>query len=115
MGAIGYAVTGGVFYNDLSSPDGSLALPNEGTTLDSCFGHSDAVSQFKKSLKVSVKSVHIVCVYQTGNRDYVSTQLQQSLQWTIYTHHDICSLTVRTDARFRLFSSILSVSFSYSF
>jgi hypothetical protein len=70
MGAIGYAVTGGVFYNDLSSPDGSLALPNEGTTLDSCFGHSDAVSQLKKSLKVSVKAVHIVCVYQTGNRDY---------------------------------------------
>ena len=44
MGAIGLSVTGGVFYNHLSSTDGSLALANEGTTLDSCFGHSDAVS-----------------------------------------------------------------------
>ncbi len=44
MGVTAMSVTGGVFYNDLSSSDGSLALPNEGTTLDSCFGHSDAVS-----------------------------------------------------------------------
>jgi hypothetical protein len=41
MGSIGMAVTGGVFYNDLSSTSGALALPNEGTTLDACFGHSD--------------------------------------------------------------------------
>ena len=44
MSATGYAVTGGVFYNDESDTDGSLALANEGVTLDSCFGHSDAVS-----------------------------------------------------------------------
>ena len=31
MGAIGLAVTGGVFFNDLSNPDGSLALTNEVT------------------------------------------------------------------------------------
>ena len=48
MGAIGLAVTGGVFYNQLSSTDGSLALTNEGTSLDSCFGHSDLVK--KKNL-----------------------------------------------------------------
>ena len=41
MSSTGVAVTGGVFYNDLSNEDGSLALTNEGTTLDSCFGHSD--------------------------------------------------------------------------
>jgi hypothetical protein len=44
MGATGLSVTGSVFYNHLSNTDGSLALANEGTTLDSCFGHSDAVS-----------------------------------------------------------------------
>ena len=32
MGAIGLAVTGGVFFNDLSNPDGSLALTNEVTS-----------------------------------------------------------------------------------
>jgi len=41
MGTIGMAVTGGVFYNDLSSTSGTLALTYEGSTLDSCFGHSD--------------------------------------------------------------------------
>jgi hypothetical protein len=46
MSATGYSVTGGVFYNDLSDTDGSLAITNEGTTLDSCFGHSDGVSGF---------------------------------------------------------------------
>jgi len=40
LGTIGLAVTGGVFFNDLSNPDGSLALPNEGASLDSCLGHS---------------------------------------------------------------------------
>ena len=48
MGAIGLAVTGGVFYNQLSSTDGSLALTNKGTSLDSCFGHSDLVKKKKK-------------------------------------------------------------------
>ena len=36
MGAIGLAVTGGVFFNDLSNPDGSLALTNEVTLRVMC-------------------------------------------------------------------------------
>merc|ERR550525_1870460 len=40
LGTIGLAVTGGAFFNHLSSPDGSLAMPNEGPSLDSCLGHS---------------------------------------------------------------------------
>ena len=40
LGTVGLAVTGGVFFNDLSDPDGSLALANEGSSLDSCLGHS---------------------------------------------------------------------------
>jgi len=40
LGTIGLAITGGAFFNDLSNPDGSLALPNEGPSLDSCLGHS---------------------------------------------------------------------------
>ena len=44
LGTTGLAVTGGAFFNDLSSPQGSLALYNEGATLDSCFGHSARVS-----------------------------------------------------------------------
>ena len=46
LGAIGMAVTGSVFYNDLSSPTGSLAMANEGVSLDACFGHSDMVILF---------------------------------------------------------------------
>jgi len=46
MGAVGLSVTGGTFYNYLSDPDGSLALTNEGTTLDSCLGHSSSNSQY---------------------------------------------------------------------
>jgi len=42
MGSTGLASTGGHYYNHLSNPDGSLALPNEGESLDPCFGHSDA-------------------------------------------------------------------------
>ena len=41
---MGLAVTGGVFFNDLSNPDGSLALTNEGVSLDSCLGHSAPAS-----------------------------------------------------------------------
>jgi len=40
LGTIGLAVTGGAFFNQLSNPDGSLAMPNEGPSLDSCLGHS---------------------------------------------------------------------------
>ena len=55
MGAIGLAVTGGVFYNQLSSTDGSLALTNEGTSLDSCFGHSDLVKKKKICIDTHIK------------------------------------------------------------
>ena len=44
MGTVGLAVTGGVFFNDLSNPDGSLALTNEGPSLDTCLGHSAPTS-----------------------------------------------------------------------
>merc|ERR1711981_1054366 len=40
LGTIGLAVTGGAFFNDWSSPNGDIALYNEGSSLDSCFGHS---------------------------------------------------------------------------
>merc|ERR1719233_2713043 len=42
LGSTGLASTGGHYYNHLSNPDGSLALPNEGPSLDPCFGHSDS-------------------------------------------------------------------------
>ena len=42
LGVVGLSTTGGHFFNHLSNPDGSLALTNEGPTLDSCFGHSAA-------------------------------------------------------------------------
>ena len=42
LGVVGLSTTGGHFFNHLSNPDGSLALANEGPTLDSCFGHSAA-------------------------------------------------------------------------
>ena len=42
LGTTGLAVTGGHFYNHLSNPLGNIALYNEGDSLDSCFGHSDA-------------------------------------------------------------------------
>jgi len=44
LGTVGLAVTGGAFFNDLSNPDGSLALTNEGPSLDSCLGHSAPTS-----------------------------------------------------------------------
>ena len=46
MGVIGLATTGGTFYNDLSTTDGDVALYNEGTTLDSCNGHSSSDNQY---------------------------------------------------------------------
>ena len=39
MGTVGLAVTGGGFFNAQSSEDGDVALANEGTSLDYCFGH----------------------------------------------------------------------------
>ena len=46
MGVIGLATTGGTFYNDLSSTDGDVALYNEGSSLDSCNGHSSVDKQY---------------------------------------------------------------------
>jgi len=40
LGTIGTAITGGAFFNDWSSPQGDIAMVNEGASLDSCFGHS---------------------------------------------------------------------------
>jgi hypothetical protein len=42
MSTTGYAVSGGHFYNELSSPNGSLAISYEGISLDSCYGHADS-------------------------------------------------------------------------
>merc|ERR1719154_125910 len=46
LGVIALAVTGGTFFNYLSNPDGSVALYNEGQSLDSCMGHSNEASQY---------------------------------------------------------------------
>jgi len=46
MGTTGLAVTGGHFYNVLSSTDGSLAAYNEIESLDSCFGHSETTGDY---------------------------------------------------------------------
>ena len=46
MGVTGLANTGGTFFNHLSDTDGSVAMYNEGTSLDSCTGHSNKVSQY---------------------------------------------------------------------
>merc|ERR1719464_855626 len=46
MGTVGYAESGGVIFNHLSAPDGSLALYNEGDTLDECYGHSNEEMQY---------------------------------------------------------------------
>merc|ERR1719232_1730791 len=46
MGVTGLATTGGTFYNHLSSPRGDVAMYNEGTSLDSCTGHSSSDGQY---------------------------------------------------------------------
>jgi len=46
MGVTGLANTGGTFYNHLSSPNGDVAMYNEGTSLDSCTGHSSSDGQY---------------------------------------------------------------------
>ena len=46
MGVIGLSVTGGTFYNHLSNPDGSVAMLHEGSSLDSCLGHSSSDGQY---------------------------------------------------------------------
>jgi len=46
LGVIGYASSGGSIFNDLSNPDGSLAMIDEVDSLDSCNGHSNQVMQY---------------------------------------------------------------------
>merc|ERR1711963_1238570 len=46
MGSVGWVESGGVIYNHLSSPTGSLAAYYEIDTLDVCGGHSDQDSQY---------------------------------------------------------------------
>jgi len=46
MGTVGWVETGGVIFNHLSNPDGSLAAYYEIDTLDSCGGHSNEISQY---------------------------------------------------------------------
>ena len=46
MGVTALAVTGGTFFNYLSSPNGDVALYNEGDSLDSCMGHSNDMGQY---------------------------------------------------------------------
>ena len=65
MGVIGYATTGGSFYNDLSSPSGDVALYNEGMSLDSCAGHSSENSQYHYH-------ANILCVDDAADADVCS-------------------------------------------
>merc|ERR1711915_110185 len=63
MGVTALAVTGGTFYNHESTPYGDLAMYNEGTSLDSCAGHS--------SYDGNIITMQIFCV----------TLMQQMLQF----------------------------------
>lgn len=56
LGVTGFATTGGTFYNDLSSPTGDLALYNEGSSLDSCFGHSDPSKSYHYHANINCTS-----------------------------------------------------------
>ena len=46
MGAVGWAVSGGTFFDHRSAPDGSLAAYYEWDTLDYSAGHSDDQFQY---------------------------------------------------------------------
>ena len=46
LGSVGWVETGGVVYNHLSNPDGSLAAYYELDSLDVCGGHSSPNSQY---------------------------------------------------------------------
>ena len=46
MGAYGYAISGGVFFDTRSSPTGDTAWDNELETLDTCMGHSNEESAY---------------------------------------------------------------------
>ena len=54
MGTVGWISSGGVIYNHLSNPDGSLAAYEEIESLDSCGGHSDPSKQYHYHLVISV-------------------------------------------------------------
>ena len=46
LGTVGWVESGGVIYNHLSNPDGSLAAYYEIDTLDVCGGHSSQNTQY---------------------------------------------------------------------
>lgn len=46
MGPVGISVSGGFIFNHLSNPNGDLAVPNEGESLDSCHGHSEPTCRY---------------------------------------------------------------------
>ena len=46
MGTIGWAISGGTFYDHRSSPEGDLAAYYEWDTLDYSYGHSDNNNQY---------------------------------------------------------------------
>ena len=46
MGATGFAISGGHFYNHLSNPGGNVAWWNEVRSLDLSMGHSDQRSNY---------------------------------------------------------------------
>ena len=46
MGAIGISVTGAFIFNDLSSPAGDLAVPQEGESLDNCCAHTSPFKDY---------------------------------------------------------------------
>ena len=46
MGATGFATSGGVIYNHLANPDGSVAWYDEIASLDVSMGHSDPSANY---------------------------------------------------------------------
>ena len=65
MGVTALAVTGGTFFNHLSSPQGDVAVYNEGMTLDSCNGHSNPK-------KVYHYHANIACIDDYADADVCS-------------------------------------------
>jgi hypothetical protein len=46
MGIMGYSSSGGHIYNQVSSTNGTMAYFYEGSSLDSCGGHSDPTGTY---------------------------------------------------------------------
>ena len=46
MGAIGYATSGGTFFDTRANPNGEVAWVDEIISLDKCMGHSNQASQY---------------------------------------------------------------------